>query len=247
MKKIVLTGALKAGYGEAILRKLIENNYFVYGTFEKELSNKSLDILNELNNIELFEVDHSDRVSVQNFVNQIKGNKIDGLINAQMFFEIENIENFDYNLWDKSLAVNLTTPNFLFHELKTSMNKGSSVIIVTSTEAFTGSFGGGTYACTKAAIHNLVKTHANISGENDIRVNAVAAGWVGGVMDTDEVFNLSRNITPLKRLCEPKEIADVVYFLVSPNSSFVNGSVITVDGGYTGVDTIAKFEFESAQ
>jgi NAD(P)-dependent dehydrogenase (short-subunit alcohol dehydrogenase family) len=75
-------------------------------------------------------------------------------------------------------------------------------------------------------------------------VNVVAPGWIGGVMDTDEVFNISRKITPLGRLGAPEEVAAVVRFLLSEEASFISGSVITVDGGYSGVDTISKFEFE---
>jgi NAD(P)-dependent dehydrogenase (short-subunit alcohol dehydrogenase family) len=116
--------------------------------------------------------------------------------------------------------------------------------VVTSTEGFIGSFGAHAYAATKAAIHNLVQSLANIAG-NGVRVNAVAAGWIGGVMNTDEVFNLSRAMTPLGRLGTPDEIAAVVAFLASREASFVNGSVVTADGGYSGVDTISKFEFQT--
>lgn len=244
MKKIVLTGAAKDGYGESILRKLVENGFFVYGTYEKKLADKAKSLQKELKNVKLYSVDHSNRKSLTRFIDRIKDDKIEGLITAQMFFNMENLEKFDHDIWDKSLAVNLTAPNYLFHELKPNLNNPSSVVIVTSTEGFAGSFGASAYACTKAAIHNLVKTHANTSGKSGIRVNAVAAGWIGGVMDTDEVFNLSRNITPLGRLGRPEEIAETVYFLISENSSFINGSVITADGGYSGVDTISKFEYE---
>lgn len=64
-------------------------------------------------------------------------------------------------------------------------------------------------------------------------------------MDTDEVFNMSRAVTPMGRLGSPEEIASVAGWLISDSSSFVNGTVIVTDGGYTGVDTISKFEFES--
>lgn len=244
MNQIILTGAVKDGYGEAILRKLVENDYFVFGTYEKELTDKAKAIQKELKNVKLYKVDHSSRKSLASFVNRVKDKKISGLITAQMFFNMENLDDFDHKIWDKSLAVNLTAPNYLFHELKPNLTNPSSVVIVTSTEGFAGSFGASAYACTKAAIHNLVKTYANTSGKLGIRVNAVAAGWIGGVMDTDEVFNLSRNITPLGRLGRPEEIAETVYFLINSNSSFINGSVITADGGYSGVDTISKFEYE---
>ena len=57
---------------------------------------------------------------------------------------------------------------------------------------------------------------------------------------------MSKKITPLGRLGKPEEIAAVINFLLSMESSFINGSVITVDGGYFGVDTIAKYEFEQS-
>jgi NAD(P)-dependent dehydrogenase (short-subunit alcohol dehydrogenase family) len=63
-------------------------------------------------------------------------------------------------------------------------------------------------------------------------------------MDTDEVFNMSRKITPLGRLGTQEEIADITEFLLSEKSSLINGTVITADGGYSGVDMISKYEFE---
>ena len=164
---------------------------------------------------------------------------------AQMFFNMENQEKFDYDTWDKSLAVNISMPNFLYHELKTKFIDGASIVTVTSTEGFTGSYGASAYAASKAFIHNLVKTHANLLGKRNIRSNAVAAGWIGGVMDTDDVFNMSRQITPLGRLGRPEEIAEIVSFLISNKSSLINGETIVADGGYSGVDQISKFEFES--
>lgn len=244
MKHVVLTGAIKDGYGEAILRKLITKGYTVHGTYEDDLTEKAANIQRELSNIELYNVDHSNRSSLRTFVDSVKKHKLHALINAQMFFQMENLNDFDHETWDKSLSVNLTAPNFLFHELKQSLISSSSVVVITSTEGFIGSFGASAYACSKAAIHNLVQSHANISGKLGIRVNAVAAGWIGGVMDDDEVFNKSRDITPLGRLGRPEEIAEIVYFLIAEKSSFINGTVITADGGYRGVDTISKLEFE---
>jgi NAD(P)-dependent dehydrogenase (short-subunit alcohol dehydrogenase family) len=169
---------------------------------------------------------------------------LSALVNAQFYFAMEDPTHFEFSLWDRSLAVNLTAPAYLFHRLRFVAD--ASVITVTSTEGFTGSFGASAYAATKAAVHNLTKSLANIGGARAVRVNAVAAGWIGGVMDTDEVFNLSRSITPLGRLGRADEIAAVVAFLLSAESAFVNGTVLVADGGYTGVDIIAKYEFEAS-
>jgi NAD(P)-dependent dehydrogenase (short-subunit alcohol dehydrogenase family) len=150
-------------------------------------------------------------------------------------------------VWERSLAVNLTAPVFLFHRLAGRFADDASVVTVTSTEGFVGSHGASAYAATKAAAHNVTMSLANVGGPRGIRVNAVAAGWIGGVMDNDDVFNMSRAITPLGRLGSPEEVASVISFLLSEEASFVNGTVLTADGGYRGVDTIAKHEFESAR
>ena len=164
-----------------------------------------------------------------------------------MYFNIENLENFNHDDFEKSLFINVVAPNFLIHSLKEKFSSSAAVVVITSTEGFIGSFGASAYAASKAAIHNLIKTHANNLGSRGVRVNAVAPGWIGGVMDTDEVFNLSRKITPLGRLGAAEEVAGVVAFLLSNDAGFINGTVVTVDGGYTGVDTISKFEFEASK
>lgn len=248
-KKIIVTGAAMPGYGEAITRRLLSEGFSVLGTFESDDSENAELLKKEFSSTQrlaLSLVDHASRDSLRKFV-QAQTDPIDGFVSGQFFFELEDPENFNYDLWDKSIAINLTAPNFLAHELKTIFADGSSIVVITSTEGFIGSFGASAYAATKAAIHNLVKSLANNFGSRNIRVNAVAAGWIGGVMDTDEIFNMSRSITPLGRLGSADEIAAVTHFLLSKESSFVNGTIVTADGGYTGVDTIAKYEFEQSK
>jgi len=248
MKKriAVLTGAARPGYGEAITRRLIGEGYEIFGSHEAEDAANAKKLAEEFPKLTLTEIDHGSRHDLQEFVRNAPM-EIDTLINAQFFFNMEDPNHFDHELWDRSIAINLTAPNFLAHELAIKFRDGATILTVTSTEGFIGSFGASAYAATKAAIHNLTKSWANNFGARKIRANAIAAGWIGGVMDTDEVFNMSRRITPLGRLGTPEEIANVVFFLASDASSFVNGTTLTADGGYTAVDTIAKFEFDQSR
>lgn len=246
----IVTGAATSGIGTAITRRLLTDGFAIIGSFEppdRPLAEALQKSVGTDASLSLLEVDHTNRRSLDELVSAIPADKqVSGLVNAQFYFAMENPEHFDFALWDRSLAVNLTAPNYLYHKLRRRFKNGGSIVTITSTEGFVGSFGASAYASTKAAIHNLTKTLANVSGSIGVRVNAVAAGWIGGVMDTDEVFNMSRAITPLGRLGRAEEIAAVVSFLLSEESAFVNGSVIVADGGYTGVDTVAQFEFKSS-
>ena len=243
--KAIVFGAAKPGYAESITRKLIEKGYEVAGTYDEEYQENAIKLSNEYSDekLKLYKVDLSSRSEILAFTKKIDCD-INAVVFAQFYFAMENPRCFDYDIWDKSLAVNLTAPNIIVHELKTKMVTGSSIVIITSTEGFRGSYGASAYAATKAAIHNLVKTLANNLGNDGIRINALPAGWIGGEMDTDEIFNKSRELTPLRRLGTDEEIANIALFLLSKESSFVNGTTIVADGGYLCSDPLSKYEFE---
>jgi len=167
--------------------------------------------------------------------------RLDAFVHAAMFFEMD--AGFSQRVWASTLQVNVIAAAQIVELLRNRL-RGGSVVAISSTEAFMGSFGSPAYSASRAAMHNLVQSWANKLGPDAIRANAIAAGWIGGVMDTDEVFNQSRKITPLGRLGLPEEVAATVTFLCSKEASFINGSVVTVDGGYSGADSVAKFEYQ---
>ena len=246
MKAIVI-GAAKPGYAEGITRKLIQNDISVIGSYGVEYTENAKKMLAEFSEdkLKLYQLDLSSRDELYQFIKSVDY-QIDGMIFTEFYFEMENPDQFDYTIWDKSIAINLTAPNYLVHELKYQMNKGSSIVIITSIEGFRGTYGASAYVASKAAIHNLVKTLANNLGKRGIRINALPAGWIGGDMDTDEIFNMSKKINPLGRLGTAEEIVNVAYFLFTKESSFVNGTTLVVDGGYLCSDPLSKYEFEDA-
>lgn len=248
-KSYVVNGAAHAGYGEITARTLIKAGHKVFGFYVQDDEANALELRKEFDtdSLELFCINSADLDDVKSKIELIPS-LLDGFVNACFTFEIENVDNFDYSLAERIFRENYHMPMLMACELKKNMRNGSSIVIVTSTESERGSFGGISYAASKAAVHNMIKSLACHWGKNEqIRVNAVAAGWIGGEMDTDGPFAVSIDITPLGRLGRPEEIANTVEFLLSEKASFINAQTIIVDGGYLSVDDIAKFEYEEAK
>jgi NAD(P)-dependent dehydrogenase (short-subunit alcohol dehydrogenase family) len=93
------------------------------------------------------------------------------------------------------------------------------------------------YNASKAAVHMMTKSLASDFADKNIRVNAIAPGYIrtemtqGGI-DDKEMFPVWKKMTPMGRVGEPEEIAAAALFLCAPASSYVSGEVLVVDGAY---------------
>ena len=249
IKRYVVNGAANPGFGETTARSIINSGNKVFGLYEHEYEENANKLKAEFgsNSLELYCINNTDLDSLKAVLQSIPG-ELDGFVNAYFMFEIEDVNEFNYDLAERLFRANYHAPMLMAVELKKKMRRGSSIVIVTSTESERGSFGGISYAASKAAVHNMIKSLAcNWGKEDQIRVNAVAAGWIGGEMDTDGPFSVSIDITPLGRLGRPEDVASTIFFLLSDDASFINAQTIFVDGGYLSVDDIAKFEYEESK
>jgi NAD(P)-dependent dehydrogenase (short-subunit alcohol dehydrogenase family) len=114
---------------------------------------------------------------------------------------------------------------------------GGSIVSILANYVWTGSPGTIHSAAAKAGVMSMTQTLASEWAAHRIRVNAVAPGPIESpgaakqLWNTPEAVQRITDSVPLKRWGRPDEIADAVAFLVAPNSGYVTGEILTVDGG----------------
>ncbi len=168
---------------------------------------------------------------------------VDILVNNAGVSPTGRAENFKREAWDETIAVNLTAPMMLAQRVARRLieiKQPGRIINMVSIYASVASsvYRLSAYAATKAALANLTRQLAIEWAGHGILVNAIAPGWIpteateGGIAKPANKERMEA-FTPMKRLGMADEIRGAVIFLASPASSYVTGSVISVDGGYT--------------
>ena len=138
--------------------------------------------------------------------------------------------------WDMVIAVNLKgTFNFTKAVCRPMMKARSGKIVnVASVVGRMGNAGQANYSASKAGVIGLTKTTAKELATRNIQVNAVAPGYIQTDMTgklSDAATEAFMTVIPMKRGGTPEDVANVVYFLCSEDSSYVTGQVINIDGG----------------
>jgi NAD(P)-dependent dehydrogenase (short-subunit alcohol dehydrogenase family) len=224
------------------MQKLLEKGAVVY----------NLDLFNEDSNDEFYiNCDVSDYNSVKESVKKIynKHGRIDLLFANAGVHKVGNIEETSIDDFEKVLSVNLKGVFYLLKEILPIMKaqgKGN-IVLMGSDQSIVGKGKSAVYGLTKGAIGQLTKSTAIDYAEHNIRVNCVCPGTIETPLLNNAVDGFSRmtnvekgaileslkNAQPINRIAQPYEIANVVCFLLSDDSSFMTGSLCSVDGGYT--------------
>ncbi|GAA3759183.1 D-threitol dehydrogenase [Plantactinospora mayteni] len=142
--------------------------------------------------------------------------------------------------WDRLIDVNLRAAFVGARVARGYFTDGSSVVMLSSICASQGFAGRAAYCASKAGIDGLVRSLAMEWGPDGIRVNAVAPGTIRTEMQRAAVASGAASNEqylgriPLERVGEPHEIADAVFYLASPQASYISGVVLPVDGGWAG-------------
>lgn len=194
-------------------------------------------VANEVNGLGLA-VDVSNREQVDWMVSEVinRYGKIDVLINNAGITMDATLVKMTQEQWDRVISINQTG---VFHCTQAvvphMIREGAGRIINTSSiVGRMGNFGQTNYAASKAAVIAMTQTWAKELGRKGILVNAVAPGFIVTPMTDkmpESVLQGMKEKIALRRLGQPRDVANVYVFLASDEASYINGAVIPVDGG----------------
>ncbi|WP_045520520.1 SDR family NAD(P)-dependent oxidoreductase [Neobacillus niacini] len=235
----IITGA-GSGIGRAASLNLSKKGMLVaLVDYDEEGGEETLRLVKEQEGNGIFiQADVSSSTDVKNYVSNIKERygRIDVFFNnAGIMGTLSPLAEYSEETFDRIIAVNLKGAFLgLKYVIKVMEEQQSGDIINTASTAGVQStpFLGG-YSASKHGVVGLTKTAAAEYGPKGIRINAVCPGGVLTNMTKDLVMSDPVQNGPLRRPASPEEIANVVCFLASDEASYMNGSIVTVDGGLT--------------
>lgn len=186
----------------------------------------------------------SKEADIKKMINETISNlgTLDILVNnAGVMDDFMPVDQVSNDLWNKVMGINVNGPFYACRlAIPIMLQKGSGVIInIASVGGLFGSRAGAAYSASKHAIIGLTKNIGFMYAQKGIRCNAIAPGGVNTNIGADmkpNTFGYERCTSggaSVPRMGEAEEIANTALFLACNDSSFINGAVITADGGWT--------------
>ncbi len=249
MKVALVTGG-GTGIGAAVARRLAAEGYAVVVTGRRAAPIE--EIAAEIDGLAVVAdtrlVDDAER-AVRETVERFGG--LDALVCNAGIGGGGSLRDLDPATWDDVLRTNLTGA---FLTCRAAIDhlaaRRGSVVTISSVSGLRASPESLAYCASKAGLLMLTQCMAVDHGPEGVRVNCVAPGWVRTPMADEDMDVLAERLgldreaayaettvdVPLRRPASPEEVAATVAWLVSDDASYVNGAVVTVDGGHTPVD-----------
>ena len=246
--KVVLVTGSARGIGKAIAEKYLQEgaSVIIADVLEEKAKETIIEFEKKYKeNIIVFQkTDISKKEDVLNLFSFIKDQfgRLDILVNNAGVLVKSSFFDTTEEMWDKTMSVNLKG-TFLCSKSAAQImkdNGGGNIINISSIDGEVVYYPGHhvPYGVSKAGINMLTKIMAVELADYNIRVNAVAPGVVktdisGGSMKDSKHLNEVMKEIPLKKLAVPEDIAGAVVFLSSSEASYITGTILFVDGGWT--------------
>jgi 2-deoxy-D-gluconate 3-dehydrogenase len=194
-------------------------------------------------NFKAYTCDFADREALYAFIKQVQADfpQIDILINNSGIVRNSSAETFPDEKWDIVLEVNLTASFILSREIGKKMIEcgAGKIIFVASLLTFQGAVTALSYATSKGGIGQITKAFANEWASKGVQVNAIAPGYVvtdiaADLVNDPTLYQYIQDRIPMGRWGQIEDMKGPTVFLASAASDYVNGEILTVDGGWMG-------------
>lgn len=250
MKKALITGVSR-NIGRSICKKFLQEGYEVMGTYNTgvELAHS---LQSEYDHLTLFQVDFCDDMQTSEFINEMKKNHFDVIVNnagtmnlAEDGEIVHEFYQFNYEEFEKVMKCNFYAPLRICLELQSNINEGGSIVNIASTDGMQATYASLSYSASKAALINLTASLSNSFYPNyKVRINSVSPGWImaddesGMGSDENSAGGKAGVLAPIGRNGKTTEIANIVYALTMNDLFLINGTNIVADGGFFNHDVI---------
>lgn len=239
MKRVALITGGSRGIGKEIAKKFASNNYNLVINYVSD--NTDLEGLKkefENTGVLFVKADVTNYESCENMVNEAikEFGRIDVLVNNAGITRDNLLMRMKEEDFDKVININLKGTFNMTKIVTPYMMKQryGKIVSISSVVGVTGNAGQSNYAASKAGIIGFTKSIARELASRNILANCIAPGFIKTDMTdvlSDAVKESIHAQIPLKKMGDPKEVANAVYFLASEENSYITGQVLNVDGG----------------
>lgn len=235
-KTLLLTGASR-GIGHATVKRFSAEGWRVITCSRQPFSPHCPWPGGEENHIQIDLSDPADTINAVGVIQERIGGRLDALVNNAGISpkgpEGERLSTLTTDImdWGKVFHVNFFAPVILARGLMDELSaaKGAVVNVTSIAGSRVHPFAGAAYATSKAALAALTREMAHDFGPRGVRVNAIAPGEVETAILSPGTDKIVEQL-PMMRLGQPEEVASVIYFLCSDESSYISGAELEVNG-----------------